>query len=244
MGCGERRKPGDALACGQDYLRIVCPGWEAAGIGTEAGAVDLWDTSEWVESVEFEIPDRNLRAAIASALGIPRDSRIRRTDVATLTKLSARRASIGDLTGLEWATNLKTLTSPKQLNIGSLPPEGFDSSELAGSWREQSIGHVASGGADWIAALFRRRNRIADLSPLADLSSLTYVILNSNSVSDLSPLVANTGLGREDAVQVKNNPLSYRTILTDIPKLRERGLAIGVYEASSTSRGREPRRLG
>ena len=195
--------------------------------GTEAGAVDLWDTSEWVESVEFEISDRNLRAAIASALGMPQDSRIRRTDVATLTKLSVRRASIGDLTGLEWATNLKTLLLPNN-SISDLSPL---KSLIHLSWLDLGGNRVSDisplAGLTGLRLFFAGGNRIADLSPLADLTNLTYVILNSNSISDLSPLVANTGLGREDAVQVKNNPLSYRTILTDIPKLRERGLAIG-----------------
>ena len=194
--------------------------------GTDTGSVDFWDTSEWVESVEFEIPDRNLRAAIASALGIPRNARIRRTDVATLTRLSARRASISDLTGLEWATNLKTLLLPNNSISDLSPLKGL----IHLSWLDLGGNRISDtsplAGLTELRLFFAGGNRIANLTPLAGLTNLTYVILNSNSVSDLSPLVANTELGREDAVQVKNNPLSYRTILTDIPKLRERGLAI------------------
>ena len=194
--------------------------------GTDTGAVDLWDTSEWVASVEFEIRDRNLHAAIASALGIPRNTRIRRTDVATLTKLGARKASISDLTGLEWATNLKTLLLPNNSISDLSPLKGL----IHLSWLDLGGNRIADisplAGLTKLRLFFASGNRISDLSPLSDLTNLTYVVLNSNSVTDLSPLVTNTGLGREDAVQVKNNPLSYRTILTDIPKLRGRGLAV------------------
>ena len=61
---------------------------------------------------------------------------------------------------------------------------------------------------------------------MAGLTNLTFVILNSNSISDLSPLVANAGLGAKDAVQVKRNPLSYRSIYTHIPSLQGRGLLV------------------
>ena len=194
--------------------------------GTDTGAVDLWDTSEWVASVEFEIRDRNLRAAIASALGFPRNARIRRSDVATLTKLGARTASISDLTGLEWATNLKTLLLPNNSILDLSPLKGL----IHLSWLDLGGNRISDisplAGLTKLRLFFAGGNRIADLSPLSDLTNLTYVVLDSNSVTDLSPLVANTGLGREDAVQVKNNPLSHRTILTDIPKLRRRGLTV------------------
>ncbi|MDE0042639.1 MAG: dockerin type I domain-containing protein, partial [Candidatus Poribacteria bacterium] len=194
--------------------------------GMEIGTVELWDTSEWVQSVKFAVPDPNLRAAIASALGMPRNARIRRTDVASLTKLGARKASIRDLTGLEWATNLKTLILPNNSISDLSPLKGL----IHLSWIDlggNSVSDISPlAGLTELRLFFAAVNRISDISPLAGLTDLTFAILNRNSISDLSPLVANTGLGREDAVQVRNNPLSYRTIHNDIPMLRGRGLRV------------------
>ena len=195
--------------------------------GTTSGTIGLWDTTEWIRwAAKVDIPDPNLRAVIASALGVSPSATIRRFDMAVLTKLGARRASISDLTGLEWATNLKTLLLPKNSISDLSPLKGL----IHLSWLDLGGNRIADisplAGLTKLRLFFAGGNRIADLSPLSDLTNLTYVVLNSNNVTDLSPLVANTGLGREDAVQVKNNPLSYRTILTDIPKLRGRGLAV------------------
>ena len=221
---------GENLATLRHADRVTCVAFSPDGnplaSGTETGTVELWDTSEWVRWVKFDIPDRNLRAAIASALGMPRNARLRRADVATLVKLGARTASINDLTGLEWATNLKTLILPHNSISDISPLRGL----IHLSWLDlgnNSISDISPlAGLTQLRLFFAGGNSISDISPLTDLTNLTFVILNRNKVSDLSPLVANTGLGRKDAVQVKNNPLSYRTIYTDIPKLRERGLRV------------------
>ena len=86
----------------------------AAGTGFRAGTVELWDMSELIELrleavSEIDIPDSNLRAAIAEAIGLPPNTPIIRGNMATLTELDARNANISDLTGLEGATNLRTL---------------------------------------------------------------------------------------------------------------------------------------
>ena len=195
--------------------------------GAETGMVGLWDTSEWIQwAAEIDIPDPNLRAAVASALGVSPSATIRGADMATLTKLGARKASISDLTGLEAATNLKTLILPNN-SISELSPlKGL----IHLSWLDLGSNSVSDisplAGLTNLRLFFVAGNRISDVSPLSDLTNLTFVILNSNSISDLSPLVANTELGSEDAVQVKNNPLSYRSIYTHIPSLQDRGVLV------------------
>ena len=195
--------------------------------GAETGMVGLWDTSEWIQwAAEIDIPDPNLRAAVASALGVSPSATIRGADMATLTKLGARKASISDLTGLEAATNLKTLILPNN-SISELSPlKGL----IHLSWLDLGSNSVSDisplAGLTNLRLFFVAGNRISDVSPLSDLTNLTFVILNSNSISDLSPLAANTELGSEDAVQVKNNPLSYRSIYTHIPILQDRGVLV------------------
>ena len=195
--------------------------------GTETGMVGLWDTSEWIQwAAEIDIPDPNLRTAVVTALGVSPSATIRGADMATLTKLGARKASISDLTGLEAATNLTTLLLP-QNSISELSPlEGL--TRL--SWLDlgsNSLSDISPlAGLTNLRLFFVAGNRISDVSPLTGLTNLTFVILNSNSISDISPLVANTGLDDVDAVQVKKNPLSFRSIYTHIPSLQGRGVQV------------------
>ena len=56
-----------------------------------------------------DISDANLRAAIEAQLSKASGATITVADMANLTELKARNANIADLTGLEHATNLKSL---------------------------------------------------------------------------------------------------------------------------------------
>ena len=58
------------------------------------------------------------------------------------------------------------------------------------------------------------------------LTNLTTLILNNNSISDISPLVENTGLAGGDTVDLQANPLSYPSIHTYIPALQSRGVTV------------------
>ena len=55
------------------------------------------------------LPDPNLRAAVETVLGKASGALITAADMATLPSIEARNANISDLTGLEFATNLKSL---------------------------------------------------------------------------------------------------------------------------------------
>ena len=50
--------------------------------------------------------------------------------------------------------------------------------------------------------------------------------LAENNITDLSPLVANTGLGSGDWIDVKENPLNRASIQTHIPALQSRGVTV------------------
>ena len=247
------------------------------------------------------IPDTNLRAKIASAVGKASGNTITTADMANLTELIAQNTDITDLTGLEHATNLTRLDlgteyvqeEDRFINSNSVS----DLSPLAGltnlTWlrlRNNSISDISAlagltnltylnlGGnlmiSDisalsgltnlerlWlyatsisdISALAGLTNltflvlwftSISDISPLAGLTNLTFLSLsnnsdvllamgfltdsslNKNSISDLSPLVANTGLGAGDTVEVEGNPLSDASIQTHIPALQSRGVTV------------------
>ena len=194
------------------------------------------------------IPDSNLRNAIEKALGKARGATITPADMETLTALSAIKENITNLTGIEHAAKL-TVIDLRDNSISNLSPlAGLTNltvvrfarnnitniSPLAGltnltvlNLRANSISDISAvAGLNNLTALWLNDNSISNISPLARLTQLTQLRLDINSISDLSPLVANTGLGNGDTVNVKENPLSARSINTHIPTLQSRGVTV------------------
>ena len=69
-------------------------------------------------------------------------------------------------------------------------------------------------------------NQISDISPLANLTSVTDLFLDGNQISDISPLVQNEGLGTGDYINLLSNPLSSDSINIYIPQLEARGVVV------------------
>ena len=67
---------------------------------------------------------------------------------------------------------------------------------------------------------------ISDLTGLESATNLTVLNLGGNSISDISLLVANTGLGSGDVVNVSENPLNSASITTHIRALQTRGVIV------------------
>ena len=74
-----------------------------------------------------------------------------------------------------------------------------------------------------------------DISAVAGLTNLRALFLNDNSISDLSILVANTGLGSGDEINVERNPLSSPSINTHIPILQSRGVKVWFNNRTPTT---------
>ena len=173
-----------------------------------------------------DLPDVNLRAAIAAALGKASDDPITTSDMATLTQLEASKSNISDLTGLEHAIKLTWLI----LDGNSIS----DISSLSGLTKlgflildGNSISDISSlTGLTNLTWLHLGDNSISDISVLVGLTNLELLFLRNNSISDLSALVTNTELGSGDAVNVKGNPLSSVSIDTHIPVLESRGVTV------------------
>ena len=69
-------------------------------------------------------------------------------------------------------------------------------------------------------------NQISNISALAGLINLHTLVLEINQISNLQSLLDNTGVGTGDFVTVTRNPLSYKSINTDIPALTNRGVNV------------------
>ena len=124
------------------------------------------------------IPDPNLRAAIAEALGKSPTAPITVEDMERLRKVDARKdRGIKDLTGLQYATNLV------ELYLGWYSGEGNQVKDLS-----------PVAGLTNLRVLFLHHNPISDLSPVRGLTNLTDLMLYDTLVSDISPVRGLTSL--------------------------------------------------
>ena len=169
-----------------------------------------------------DIPDPNLRARVAAALGKASGAPITKVEMATLIELDAGEASITNLTGLEFATNLRHL----YLFSNAI-------SDISALSRLTNLNRLDLGD-----------NRISDISDLASLTNLTGLMLGGNTISDISVLVHLTNLrslglwenrisdisvlGRLTKMRrlwLRANMISDISVLVHLPKLAELDLA-------------------
>ena len=124
--------------------------------------------------------------------------------LANLTLLHLPSNPVGDISFVAGLTNL-TYLNLNRTDISDISP-------IAG------LTHLTD--------LYLGENNITDISHLTGLTDLRLLWLQHTNISDLAPLVTNTGLGSGDEVKVDGNPLSYTSINTHIPTLRERGVVV------------------
>ena len=194
------------------------------------------------------IPDANLRAAIEAALDKAGGTPITRNEIATLDHLTDYGNGISDLTGVEFATNLKRLRLPTNNITDIFPLAGLTKLERL-SLQNNTIADVSAlanltkldflnltnnnitnitplAGLTNLTELSLSENNITDISALTGLTELTGLYIWDNDISDLAPLVANTGLGNGDVVKVTDNQLDTASKSTHIPALVARGVRI------------------
>ena len=152
-----------------------------------------------------DIPDLNLRAAIQDALNLPTGAPITQEDMRRLNELNAVNTGISDLTGLEYAMNLNSMSlwgNP----FGDLTP-------LANLERLHYLDIAACSISDITALsnlvnlsnLNARYNLIADIGPLAHLTNLVELRLDRNRITDVTPLANLTHL---EFLEIQNNQIA------------------------------------
>ena len=129
------------------------------------------------------IPDANLRTALAEHLGKEEGAQITREELATLTEFHADDRGIRDLTGLEFAVNLVRI----ELRHNAIA----------------DLGPMAGLGA--LDNIKLRGNNISDITPLAQLVNVAWLGLEENNITDVSPLIR---LAKLDGVGLSDNPVS------------------------------------
>ena len=76
-------------------------------------------------------------------------------------------------------------------------------------------------------------NQISNLSGLSGLTGLENLYLSENLISDIAPLLSNTGLGSGDYITLYCNPLSSTSIGTYISELASRGASVSYTSVTS-----------
>ena len=180
------------------------------------------------------IPDRNLRAAIAAELGKASGDPITTSDMAALRSLTARESNISDLTGLERAINLTSL----DLGRNSIS----DLSLLAGltdltslDLGRNSISDITSlSGLTKLTRLYLLGNSISDITSLSELINLTSLYLGYNLISDISTV---SGLTNLRSLHLGNNSISDITSLSGLINLTLLYLGYNLISDISTVSG-------
>ncbi|RKU38488.1 hypothetical protein C6496_06685 [Candidatus Poribacteria bacterium] len=153
---------------------------------------------ELIPGQSVNIPDPNLRAAIAEELDKAPGDPITAEEMATLDELHAVYKNISDLTGLEFAKNLIVL------DIHDNPLSNL--SPLASLTKLREV-------------IFRD-TEVADLSPLSGLHELEVIDASATRISSLAPLAGLKNLQKLDTVHSDITDLSPLAGLTNLTRLR------------------------
>ena len=173
------------------------------------------------EPMVIEVPDENLAASLRSALGLAEDADITEVDMLGVTSLYYLPSSlITDLTGLEYATNLTSLTLP-----GSPSASLTDISPLQGLTSLTSLNldsNYQLSDLQPLAGLVNLKelnlwgNDIVDVSALTDLVNLEILMLASNNISDITALA---GLVKLERLSLNGNDISDVSALSGLVDL-------------------------
>ncbi len=151
------------------------------------------------------IPDVNLHAKIAETLNKPKNAKLNAGDLLKLTRLDAPNANIQELTGIEYAYNLRSL------NLGTeyIEGEGYvNSNTLSNLSVLSELTNLTSLQLD--------SNNISDISVLSGLTNLTWLSLNNNNISDISML---SGLTNLTWLWLSSNNISDISALSEMTNL-------------------------
>ena len=140
-------------------------------------------------NVVIDVPDPNLRDTIREALKLPDDIPLTQLQMLRLEGLDAGgNRGITDLTGLEYASNLRGLGLYHNpiVDISTLAHltklEGFN------LWGCQIVDLTPLRNLKNLKSIHLGGNEISDIGPLSELTNLTFLDLRSNHIEDVRPL--------------------------------------------------------
>ena len=170
-------------------------------------------------NVVVEVPDLNLRQLIRETLSLPEAVPLTQQQMLRLTKLDAGGdRGITDLTGLEYATNLKSLGLYHNPITDISLLAHLTKLERFNLWGCQIVDLNPLRSLKNLKGVTLGNNQISDISPLAELASLTFLEIESNQISDISSLAALTNL---TVLQLDHNRIVDFSPLANLVNLKE-----------------------
>lgn len=158
------------------------------------------------------LPDPVLRQTIQEFLGLPANTPLTKDHMQQLQHLGGNHKGISDITGLEFATNLKELhLGGNKNNITDIRPlANLLNLKSLHIWRTPSKRHASVIVLDIrplanlinLEVLSLEGNGLSDISVLANLKKLHKLALTHNNIVDFSPLA---GLTQLRTLWIKNN---------------------------------------
>ena len=166
-----------------------------------------------------DIPDSNLRQVLQEALNLPSNAPITQQEMLKLESLDAGgNREITDLTGLEYATNLKRLELYHNPITDISPLAHLTQLEGFNLWGCRIVDLSPLRNLKNLTGIILGNNRISDLSPLSELTNLTFLELESNQISDVRPLAGLTNL---TVLQLDRNQIADFSPLASLVNLEE-----------------------
>ena len=160
-----------------------------------------------------EIPDSNLREAVREALNTP----ITQAAMERLTQLNVSNRGITDLTGLEFATELKDLIIWNNPITNLTPVAGLLMLKELIAGRCQIVDTIPLTNLTQLTTLNLQYNQITDIGALATLIQLKELYLTGNRITDVRPLA---GLTRLVELQIDDNLIEDHSSLNTLSPIR------------------------
>jgi len=164
-----------------------------------------------------DIPDDNLRSAIAGTLGKAADVPITALEMESLKVLRANDRGISDLTGLEAASRLRELHLNHNTITDLSPLSGLNKLYRLELNHNETLSDLSPlSSLPNLNILFVEFNVISDLSPLTELLTLHDIHIGNNIIEDLSPVA---GLRNLRGISISRNLITDLTPIKDLKKL-------------------------
>ena len=145
-------------------------------------------------------------------------------DLSNLQWLGLDGNEISDISPLSNLTNLQVLYLSNNLICDISPLSNL--THLTELYLNNDQSGISPLSKDYTAVgPYCNDNQINDISSLSGLIHLQLLDLSNNQISDIEPLVANTGLSSVE-VDLRQNPLSTTSTNTYIPQLETRGVTV------------------
>ena len=166
----------------------------------------VYHTFTYAEDAEEWMPDPNLRMAVRQELKIEADTPLIKADMPRLLVLASHRVNISeelsDLTGLEYAVNLRSLLLGKHRVEDLRPIANLTQLRYLTFGRGPISDITPLAGLVNLETLSMWNNQIVDILPLAKLVNLRVLQLPHNQIEDFSPLA---GLVNLEWLEIQRN---------------------------------------